>query len=192
MSQPFTRHVWTGRVLEVGQGTAGNTITFTDDGPIPNCTLLRTLMWVHFSAYSLYSIGSGAIPNQPVGFAFGDINSQNYNGNEPSDDPTNQYVELIANASTVLDYTALSFPPDSTAHLTGSVNSIVSDAQLDTTYNLNTFMYGNKTLFVDSNAQRIFPSAPEYKFTITTFGGIELVYPVFVMAHIRQLYRQAA
>lgn len=192
MGNPFTRHVWTGRVNFQHQAELDPGHIFEIDGLIGEpTTLLRTLCWIHFAGYSFYEIGSTGLLNTPVGFALGAINGSAYNGNPPTEDPQNEWVDLIANGSTVLNYTGLGWPPDSTGHLSGSVNEIDSSATLATTENLNTFMYGNATLFVDSHAQRSFSEPPQFKFAYTEFGaGLTTSTSVDVWMHVRMLWQQ--
>lgn len=192
MTNPFTRHVWTGQVVLLHNALENRHEEFTITGLVGEpFTLLRTLVWVHFAGYSFYNIGNTGERNQPCGYALGALNGTAYNGNPPTDDPANEWVDLVATGSTVLNYAALGWPPDSTAHLSGSVNEIDSSATLATIENLNTFMYGNATIFEDSHAQRTFVEDPQFSFFYTPFlGGLTLSTDVDVWAQIRMLWQQ--
>lgn len=193
MSQPFTNRVWSGAAFTLHNApTALDHYDWTDPYPIPVCTLLRTIIWASFTGYHQYEIGSGGSVNPLIGFALADTNSQNFNGNHPSDFPGNPYVDLIATASGLMDYTAISSPPDSTGSLTGSVNDISSSATLTTEYNVNTFLYGTKTMHVDSNSQRIFVHQPQYTFqSLALSSGFDHGQSMDIYVQVRMLYKQS-
>jgi len=194
MPNPFTTHVWSAHVANFKPDRLGgtDTVEWDDGAPFVVATLLRTIITVHFMAYGLYSIGSEAIPNQVVGFGLGETNSHNYNGNPPSDDPAADFVDYLAMGTDALTWTGLGWAPNSTAHLSGSVNDIDSDATLDTVENLNTFMYGTASIRVDSKAQRTFTGAfPHFKLSLWQIDGGELLsFDRWAVAQVRFLWQQ--
>ena len=194
MTQPFTQRVWSGTAFTLHNvPSGGDNYNWVDTYPIINCTLLRTLIWVSFTGYHQYTIGDGGSLNPLIGFALQDLNSQNNNGNVATDFPGNPYVETIATASGLMNYTAIGWPPNSSGHLTGSVNDIASDATLATDYNLNTFLYGTQTMHVNSESQRIFTSQPHYYFqSLALSSGFDNGQSMDIYVQVRMLYRQAA
>lgn len=196
MPNPFTKHIWSAHVATFKPDRLGGTdgAEWDDGAPFITATLLRTIITVSFMAYGLYSIGPEGIPNQVVGFGLGETNSFNYNGNPPVDDPAADFVDYLAQGSTPLEWTALGWPPDTTGHLSGSVNDIDSSATLATTENLNTYMYGTGRIYVDSKAQRTFTGGfPHFKLALWTIEGGELLaFDRWAVAQVRFLWQQAA
>ena len=194
MPNPFTRHVWSAHVANFTPDRLGGTdiLEWDDGAPFVVATLLRTIITVSFMAYGEYSIGSEAIPNQVVGFGLGETNSANYNGNPPTDDPAADFVDYIATGSSPLTWTALGFPPNGTAHLTGQVGPLASDADLTMDYNLNTFMYGTASIEVDSKSQRTFTSGfPHFALALWAIeGGFLLPFDRWAVGQVRFLWQQ--
>jgi hypothetical protein len=173
MPNPFTSKIWSAQTHYWRPDRLGGSdlVEWDDAAPFLDATLIRTLVWVSIEAYSVYEIGAGGIPSQMVGFGLGETTSSNFNGNFPSDDPSADFVDYIAFGSTALNYTALGWPPNSSASLSGSINSIDSSGTIDTVYNLNTYMYGSATMFVDSRAQRRFGATPHFQAYFHEYNG---------------------
>lgn len=185
--------LWSGQSFHLDDafGT-GITFEYGDVFVTGDATLLRTLIWVQVAAYAPYEQGDSGLTIVPASWAFGDLNSFHHTASSVGDVPGNAEEELIATDMLPLGWTGLGWPPNSSATLSGSINSIDSSGDLETTYNTNQFMYGFGRSYVDSNAQRLFNTVPVYMFTMhdwatSVAGGIRPAGEAWVM--IRSLYR---
>jgi len=138
----------------------------TIDAP---CTLLRTLIWVGWTAWLPYETGDAGVLLSPVGYAYCDTNSRNNPIGEVGPDPGNDGVEVIATDALQMSASALGWPPNASGTLSGSINELDSSGDIEMTYNTNQFMYAWATSFVDSKAQRIFDEQPQFQWTNLNF-----------------------
>ena len=194
MDSPLWREgemkLWTGRSDQINNRFGDDTFNYSIHEVNTPATLLRSMVWVTWQGYNFYTIGGDGIPQGPVGYAFGDLNSRN-NHNEfpPNNGQGNDKTELIAYDEQAAMFSPLGWPPNTTGDLSGSINSIDSSGTLATTENLNAFMYTSAHSFVDSKAQRIFDEEPEFSLVLIFFGTDEVSNPLYkACITIRQLW----
>lgn len=185
--------LWSGNSFKLDNATGtGITFEYADVFVTEPGTLLRTLIWVQVAGYGAYEQGDSGLTLVPASWAFADLNSFHHTASSVGDVPGNAEEELIATDMVPMEWTGLGWPPNSSATLSGSINSIDSSGDLETTYNTNQFMYGNGRSYVDSNAQRLFNTVPVYMFTMHDWhtavaGGLGWAAEAWVM--VRSLYR---